>query len=401
MIVVRSADSDPPARDRWAPWMGTAVKLAIPAALLAAVLYRRAVVPIDAEAHRVRRGDVVSEVYGRGAVESRREAQLGFDVVGRISDVLVDEGDRVHIGQVLAHLAPEQLRADLQTASSGAATARASLARLESDAQRAAATLAFADSEAHRMQQLAASGAAPARDLDLAVQQVTLARTEVARAHAARTEALRGIQTATGSVVQRRVAVERLTLVAPFDGLVVRRYRDTGDTATVGATVLRLVATDRLWVRAAVDESALADLAEGQPARIRFPGAAGGAREGAVDRIGRESDRQTQEIVVDLSLPTPPEWVAIGQRADAWIETARRRGVVSVPPALIRGVGAGTWCYVDRDGRVARTPVRLGLVGRDAVEVTAGLAEGATVLTGTSADSALAEGRRWRVAVAR
>jgi RND family efflux transporter MFP subunit len=401
VIVVRSADADPPARDWRAPWVDTAAKLAIPAALLAAVLYRRTVAPIDAEAHRVRRGDVVGEVYGRGAVESRREAQLGFDVVGRISDVLVDEGDRVRIGQVLAHLAPEQLRADLQTASSGAAAARASLARLDSDAERAAATLAFAEGEAHRMQQLAAGGAAPARDLDLAVQQVTLARTEVARARAARAEALRGIQTAAGGVAQRRVAVERLTLVAPFDGLVVRRYRDTGDTATVGATVLRLVATDRLWVRAAVDESALADLREGQAARIQFPGAAGGAREGAVDRIGRESDRQTQEILVDLSLPTPPDWVAIGQRADAWIETGRRRGVVAVPPALIRGVGTGTWCYVDRDGRVARAPVRLGLVGRDAVEVTAGLAEGATVLTGTSADGALAEGRRWRAAVAR
>jgi multidrug efflux pump subunit AcrA (membrane-fusion protein) len=57
--------------------------------------------------HHVDRGDVVREVFGRGTIESRREAKLGFDMAGRISDVLVDEGDHVKLGQVIAHLEPQ------------------------------------------------------------------------------------------------------------------------------------------------------------------------------------------------------------------------------------------------------------------------------------------------------
>ena len=234
-------------------------------------------------------------MLGRGTVESRREAQLGFDVVGRISDVLVDEGDRVHAGQILARLAPEQFSAELRTASSTAATARAALSRLEADARRAAQTLAFAETEARRTNQLAMTGSTAARDLDLANQQVTLARTDVARVRATCAEALRGIETAAGGVVQRRVAAERATLIAPFDGLVVRRFRDPGDTSTIGATVFRVVATDRLWVRAAVDESAVADLMEGQIARIRFPGdIAGPRKERSIESGASPIDRLTR-----------------------------------------------------------------------------------------------------------
>ena len=113
------------------PRLKLALKL-LPLLLIAgAVGYLRLWSPVAVRTHQVARGDVPREVFGRGTVESRRETQLGFDLSGRISDVLVDEGDRVHLGQVLAHLAPEQYEAELRTASSGAQLARAALGRLE------------------------------------------------------------------------------------------------------------------------------------------------------------------------------------------------------------------------------------------------------------------------------
>ena len=183
--------------------------------------------------------------------------------------------------------------------------------------------------------------------------------------------------------------------MSPFDGIVVRRLRDPGDTVTVGTTVLRLVAVDALWSRAWIDESSLGELQEGQVVRVRLGASGEPAHTGKVDRIGREVDRQTHELLVDVLLSEVPARVAMGQRADVWIETARRTDVLRVPLAFVRRDAAGAYCLVDRGGRVGRAAVTLGLDGRQLVEVT-GLSAGDTVLDPLDAGSV--EGRRWRAA---
>jgi hypothetical protein len=176
--------------------------------------------------------------------------------------------------------------------------------------------------------------------------------------------------------------------------VVLRRLRDPGDTVTLGTTVLRVVATDALWSRASIDESALPLLQEGQRARVRLGTEGTPSLLGRVDRIGREVDRQTHELLVDVLLPSGPPRVAIGQRADVWIEVERRPDVARVPVAYLRRDAAGDHCLVDRGGRIRRTPVQVGLRGSDLMEIAAGLAPGDLVLD-PGARGGDAEGRRW------
>src|SRR5579859_6000586 len=84
-------------RRRWAIRLAKALAVFL---LMALLIRQRFFVTVPARSYVVERGDVVREVFGRGTVESRREVELGFDLVGRISDLLVDEGDRVKLGQV-------------------------------------------------------------------------------------------------------------------------------------------------------------------------------------------------------------------------------------------------------------------------------------------------------------
>jgi len=129
--------------------------LVVVAAMAAFFVWLRTASPVAARVSRVERGAVTKEAFGRGTVESQREAAVGFDLVGRVSDVMVDEGDRVTLGQELARLETNQAEADLRSARTGIGAARASLQRLAAEEERARAQLAAAEREAARNQALA------------------------------------------------------------------------------------------------------------------------------------------------------------------------------------------------------------------------------------------------------
>ncbi len=364
-------------------------------ALAAAVGVRaRFFSPVPADVGRVTRGVLVEEVFGRGTVESQREAAVGFDLVGRLRDVLVDEGARVTLGQELARLETTQASADLRSAQTGIAAARASLQRLAAEESRTRAVLAGAEREYARAQGLLDSGALATQTRDEASDRLRVARADLDRVLASRAEATRGIDLASSGAEQRRATVVRATLLAPFDGLVTRRLREPGDTVNVGATVLRVVDTDHVYVRAALDETSLARLRDGLSATLTFPGSVAplAAR---VTRVSWEADRQTHELLVDVTPERLDRRVAIGQRADVRVELARRDRVLRVETRWIHRDAEGPYVYADRGGRVTRVRPRFGAVGRDAVEVLDGLSEGDTVLASPRPGADLPDGRRW------
>lgn len=371
------------------------LSLVLVVAALGALLWSRRWAPVRVAVARVERGPIAREAFGRGTVESQREAALGFDLVGRLSEVLVDEGARVSLGQELARLETNQSQADFRSAQTGIAAARAQLRRLAADEARGRALLATAEREAARAEALFTSGAAAGLHRDEANDRLRLARVELDRLLAQRAEATRGIDVAAGSAEQRRATMVRATLLAPFDGLVTRRLREPGDTVSVGSTVLRLVDTTEVVVRAAVDETVLPMLAEGLPGSIEFPGA-DRALAGRVTRVGWEADRQTHEVPVELTPERLARRVAIGQRADVRVTLERRPNALRLPIAMIYRDARGPYVYADRGGRIALIRPVFGITGRDAVELRAGLSEGDRVLAATTPGATLPVARRWR-----
>ncbi len=365
------------------------------AAVIVGVVYVRFLAPVTVIAHTVERGVVVERVFGRGTVESEREAQLGFDLVGRLSEVLVDEGARVSLGQELARLTPDQVEADLRVASRGLSAARSSLGSLAAEETRARTGVDVAEREERRARGLREQGAVPQHDLDVATDQVRLAHADLDRVLAQRSEATRSIDVAAGGAEQRRVTVLRATLLAPFDGLITRRLREPGDTVAIGTTVLRVVDTDQVHVSAWIDETVLPRLREEQVAEIVMPGT-DRTLAAHVSSIGWESDRQTHEILVDVTSEEPLGRVAIGERAGASIELDRHEDAVRVPVSFIARDATGLYCNVDHDGRIARARVRTGIADREVVEILEGVAQGDVVLGPVVVGAELPEGRRWR-----
>ena len=351
--------------------------------------------PVPVEVVRVERGTVTQEAFGRGTIESRREAAVGFDLVGRLRDILVEEGTQVSLGQELARLETNQAEADLQLARTGVRAARASLQRLVAEENRARVALEAAEREATRARTLFTSGALPGQGRDEATDRLGLARADMDRVLAQRSEATRGVDVAAGSAEQRRVALVRTTLLAPFDGLVARRLRQTGDTVSIGSTVLRIVDISSVYVSAAIDETVLSQIALGQRSAILLPGDTASI-EGKVTRISWEADRQTHELIVEIAPDRLDRRVAIGQRADVRIGLARRDHVLRVPVGVLHHDETGAYVYVDRGGRISVARPRFGLTGGDYVEVLDGLSEGDTILNAPGAGTSLPVGRRWR-----
>jgi HlyD family secretion protein len=371
---------------------GLWVVLPVGVALL--VLWLRVWSPVRVEAVRVDRATVIQEAFGRGTIESQREAAVGFDLVGRLSEVLVEEGARVTLGQELARLETDQAQADLRSAQRGVSAARTSLLRLSADEQRVRALLLTAERENARAQTLFDSGAIASLQRDEANDRLRLAHADLDRVLAQRAEATRGIDVAAGGAEQRRVTMVRATLLAPFDGLVTRRLREPGDTVTVGSVVLRIVDTSQVYVNAAIDETVLPQLAIEQRSTITFPGE-GAPVAGRLSRVPWEADRQTHELIVEVTPERIERRMAIGQRADVRIEVGRRENALRIPTRMIYHDEVGPFVYADRGGRITVVRPRFGLTGAEHVEVRAGLAEGDAVLAALRPALTLPPGRRW------
>ena len=185
-------------------------------------------------------------------------------------------------------------------------------------------------------------------------------------------------------------------IVAPFDGLVVRRSRDPGDIVVPGTAILDVISTDELWVSAWVDETAMGQLAVSQPTRIVFRSAPDISLPGKVARLAPQTDRETREFLVDVSVAQLPKTWAVGQRAEVYIETGRRTDVLTIPQRFVSWRDGKAGVMVDHAGKAQRQKVSLGLRGRENVEIVDGLTPGQVVISAPPGTELPRDGRAIR-----
>jgi HlyD family secretion protein len=352
--------------------------LLLPAVVAGIILWKKSA-PVPCYIHTVARNAVIDETMGTGTLEARLAASISPKITGRLTAVLVDQGDSVTAGQSLALLDDIEAQRHLEVAEAALTAAQATAARVRTDELRMRAVLAQAQLEHARAVTLAANQTVSVAERDKAVEQLHIAEAELARAQAIITEAESQQTAAETQIALQRELLANTRLLAPFDGLVIRRDRDPGDVVTPGSSVLRIVAPTEIWVSAWVDETAAAQLAPGQPARLVFRSEPDSPYFGHVARLGRETDRETREFLVDVSVDHLPTSWTIGQRAEVYIETARHENVITVPSTFIQRRNGEPGVYRLVSGRAHWDPVQLGLQGPTLTEITAGLTTGDTV----------------------
>ena len=386
----------PPGRfiRRSAKWLGLVLLLAI-------VIYRVRFAPVPVIAHQVTNGDLIAEVMGTGTLDTHFKAAASPKVLqGRLVQVLVDQNDFVTNGQLLAVLNDSEQRRQVEVAQANLKAAQATVQRVRDDEARGQAVLKLAQIEFERVASLFTNKIVSASDYDTAVEQTRVAESGLAVARSAIVEADRQQVAAEMQLAYQGELLADTLIPAPFNGLVIKRNHDPGDVVAPGASILDVVDTNEVWVSAWVDETAMSPLAANQPARVVFRSEPAKSYPGRVARLGRQTDPETREFVVDvLAHELPANWT-IGQRAEVYIETGRIANALMMPAKFLLWREGRPGVLVNDHGRARWRDVKPGLRGRETVEILAGLTAGEQVVTLAAGENALTlEGRRVRAAV--
>lgn len=350
--------------------------------------------PVAVTSHRVTKDVIVAEVMGTGTLEARVKATISPKISGRIAEVLVDQGQNVKSGQLLVRLDDDDLQQKIKIAEATIAAAQASVKRFEAETQQAASVFNQADSDYKRAQKLLRSSAISQSEFEKIREGFGIAKSGVARAEASLVEAKQQVELTEQSLKfdEARLADSRIT--APFDGLIVERFRDPGSITVPGTPVLSLISLDELWISAWVDETEMEPLRPEQPARVNFRSNPKREFSGQVARLGKQADRETREFTVDVSvLELPGNW-AIGQRAEVYIQTDRAEQAVVLPAEFVVLNQGQPGVYTLVDQKAHWQPIELGMVGRDLVQVKSGVTAGTDVVIPANAGAKNIDGRR-------
>lgn len=374
---------------KWGKWILIAI-------LVMAGFYWLRIRPIPVKGYQVAQGEIVAEVMGAGTLEAKVQTIVSTKIPGRILDMRVDQGDQVRAGQTLLRLDDSEFRQQVEIARSALDAAKATVERMHADAVRSQAILEQSRIEYRRRESLFASKSIAANEIDKRKEELKVAEADLEKTKAAVVESRKNLVVAQNTVDYQLARLGDTLIAAPFDGLIIRRDRDPGDVVVPGTSIFLLISTQSLWVRTWVDETEMQRVTEGQAARVVFRAEPETSYIGKVVRLGRETDRETREFLVDVEIERLPRNWSVGQRADVFIETAHKVGVTIVPSQLILRNQGEIGVIANREGRAVWQPVKIGLRGHEQVEIVAGISPGDIVVYNQGPDL-VPEGRRLEI----
>lgn len=324
--------------------------------------------------------EVVERLPVTGTLVAREEIMVGPEIDGlRITEILVEEGDRVEKGAVLARLSRDTIDTLLAQNTANAAKAQAAIAQQKAQLQQAIAQKVEAEASVERARTLIKTGATSQEVLDQRERASKVADAQVAAAQEMVTAAEADAAQIKANRDELEVRRGRTEIRAPEAGIVSSR------AARLGAIVLsanaeplfRIVRDGAIDLDAEVPESALPRITAGLPASITPSGFAEPVT-GTVRLVGAKVDRQTRLARVAVALPDDPR-LRPGTYARGTIEIARRTGL-ALPLAAVQFDRDGAYVLVVAGDTVSRRPVTTGLMGEGFVEIRSGVQPGESVI---------------------
>jgi RND family efflux transporter MFP subunit len=325
----------------------------------------------------VKKAEIQGKVHGPGTVQSKVPVAVSPKITGILEKLYADQGDRVQKGQLLAELDAVELRAREAAAQAAKNRAQRDLARAQADLGKAQANLGLAQSNYQRDLEVFKPGYISQAAFDTTKAQLKVAESEV-NAYQATITALQAAVKQAESETHAAEALHNYTrILAPMDGLITSRKAEVGTTLVPGNPIFQMVDLDQIWMATWIDQALVAQLREGQAARITLR--SGRVFQGKVERLNQEGDTVTRELEVDVKFEKFPMPLVIGEEGEVDIDAGRQTAPV-VPLSAIIAKDGGKGVLVADNGLLRFRKVALGLQDGARTAVTEGLKEGELVV---------------------
>ena len=325
----------------------------------------------------VKQAEIQGKVHGPGTVQSKVPVAVSSKITGILEKLNADQGDRVKKGQLLAELDSIELRAREAAAQAAKNRAQRELARAQADMVKAQANLGLAQSNYRRDMEVFKPGYISQAAFDTTKAQLKVAESEV-NAFQATVTALQAAVKQAESETHAAEALHNYTrILAPMDGLITSRKAEVGTTLVPGNPIFQMVDLDQIWMATWIDQALVAQLREGQAARITLR--SGRVFQGKVERLNQEGDTVTRELEVDVKFEKFPMPLVIGEEGEVDIDAGRQTAPV-VPLSAIIAKDGGKGVLVADNGLLRFRKVALGLQDGARTAVTEGLKEGELVV---------------------
>jgi RND family efflux transporter MFP subunit len=341
---------------------------------------------------------VVQAFYATGTVQPVRDFPIKSNVEGTIEKLHADKGDRVKHGQSIVVVSdPERTFNERKAAAEleekrKRADAETSPVLREIDARIAAwgTIVDIAQREEQRLRKLVETNAASQQDLELAINRLKTAWSELESFKAQRAlkelELQRELDVAQAAYDMAKWNLEEQTLKSPVDGAVLDRPLSVGTRVAVNdpITTVADVTPENLVVRAAVDEEDVAKVHVDQKVHMTLYAFPGRVLRGTVSRIYDQADADRRTFEVDVKLDEPEKKLLPGMTGELAFIMQQREKALVVPSQAVRN---GEIWIVDNSGRLSHTRPEIGISSIERVEIRSGLRPGDRVVISAGGES--------------
>jgi HlyD family secretion protein len=406
------------------------------AAVVAANLYYKKDKGLSVTTDVIKTRDLEAIVSASGKIQPKRLVNIAAETPGRVVNLAVNEGDRIHKGQFLLQIDPKSLSTRVDSGTASLQANVQALDQMRQSVETARAQLVQAQQTLARQQDLWKQQLTTRESLEKAENDVKVAQSSVQEREKQMKPQESRIAQERATLESARYDLSKVRIESPIDGIVTRRNIQEGETAVVGTmnnagtVLLQLADMDIIQAEVEVDETNVPNVQLGQKAKITIDAIPDKSFKGHVTEIGNSPIQTTTatagtqatnfKVVVVLDEPVPE--VRPGFTCTADITTATRKDVVSVPiPAVAvreliydasgqvvkepktdkrrrpEPAAPGTsssdlkpgqtrketeGVFVARDGHAEFVPIKMGVAGDKYFEVLSNLKPGDQVITG-------------------
>jgi HlyD family secretion protein len=393
---------------------------------------------------KIHHQDLATVVSGTGQIRPKTFVNVGATSFGRITHLMVKEGDHVKRGQVIATVENVQPEANVQAQKATISAAKTDISSYIAAERTADANVAHAKADLEqkqldwdRAQSLYKAGIMAKQDYDAKKAAYDTDVASVSQADAQLNQARAQTASARGhldqQVAQLRFnedALSKTVSIAPFDGIVTNLPVREGETVVVGiqnaegSTLMTIADMSVVTAEVKVDETDIVNIKDGQPAEVSVDAIPGKSFKGHVTLVGDQAllrstgiatsqsttgTEEAKDFKVVVTLDTPTDELRPGLSTTAKITTAAKSSVLSLPiqaltmytpPAPVSNgnveaastptgpkVAPVQGVYVvDKDAhgkqRAKFVPVTTGITGATDIEVLSGLQDGQEIVIG-------------------